>query len=119
MENTEPRYDKDFIGKWKLLGEQLEPTKFYNPEKSQFIPDTELKEIEFRPNGTTNFSNITWRDRYMIIKKREYDIYCSIGVTKSKRKWKRYLIVLLNTEKSASRPNRLFYKKEKNKGGIL
>ena len=53
----------------------------------------------------------------MIIKKGEYDIYCSIGVMKRKRK--RYLTVLLNTEKSASRPNRLFYKKEKNKGGIL
>lgn len=117
LASTEPQYDKELIGKWKLLGEQLEPTKFYNPEKSQFIPDTELKEIEFRPNGTTNFSNITWRDRYMIIKKGEYDIYCSIGVMKRKRK--RYLTVLLNTEKSASRPIRLFYKKEKNKGGIL
>lgn len=111
LASTESQYDKELIGKWKLLGEQLEPTKFYNPEKSQFIPDTELKEIEFRPNGTTNFSNITWRDRYMIIKKGEYDIYCSIGIWKNKRK--KYLIVLLNTEKSASRPNRLFYKKEK------
>ena len=47
----------------------------------------------------------------MIIKEGEYDIYCSIGIWKNKRK--KYLTILLNTEKSASRSIRLFYTKEK------
>lgn len=111
-ETTKDSYPEKFIGKWKLEGEITEIPAMFNPKRKHYMPDTELKILEIKEDGTTNYENITWKERYLIVKYEDVVIYNTLHINKVGRK--KYLEVLIQDRKeSAARPYTYYYKKIK------
>ena len=111
-DNIKNIYPKKFIGTWTLQGEITELPKYFNPLKKHFYPDTKYEILELNKDGSTNFNNITWKEKYIII--REYNItnYSALH-TPRKKLLNTYMTVLINQKESNARPYEYYYKKIK------
>lgn len=105
-------YPKEFIGTWSLQGEITELPRNFNPLKKHYYPDTEYVTLELKEDGSTNFNNITWKDKYLIIKENDIVYYSYLHKPK-KKFFKTYMTVLINQKESNSRPYEYYYKKIK------
>jgi len=61
-------YPKEYIGKWQLVGEIIEPPYLFNPKKKHYDLGIKYNSIELYHDGSTNLENVTWKDRYLIFK---------------------------------------------------
>ena len=105
-------YPKEFIGTWSLQGEITELPRNFNPLKKHYYPDTKYVTLELKEDGSTNFNNITWKDKYLIIKENDIVYYSYLHKPK-KKFFKTYMTVLINQKESNSRPYEYYYKKIK------
>ena len=105
-------YPKEFIGTWSLQGEITELPRNFNPLKKHYYPDTKYVTLELKEDGSTNFNNITWKDKYLIIKEKDIEYYSYLHKPK-KKFFKTYMTVLINQKESNSRPYEYYYKKIK------
>ena len=103
-------YPKEYIGAWELQGEVTELSRNFNPLKKHYYPETKYQVLELNPNGSTNFDNITWKDKYLIIKDDNITYYSYLHKPK-KKLFKTYMTVLINQKESNSRPYEYYYKK--------
>ena len=110
-QTTKDSYPEKFIGKWKLEGEITEIPIMFNPKRKHYMPDTELKILELKADGTTNYKNITWKEKFLIVKEDDTIIYNLLIQTKHGRK--QYLEIGINGKETSSRPYRYYYKKIK------
>lgn len=106
------KYPKEFIGKWKLQGEITELPKNFNPRKKHFYPDTKYEILELNQDGSTNYENITWKDKYLIIKDKN-ETYYSYLQKPTRSFLTTYMEVLINQKETNSRPYNYYYKKIK------
>lgn len=105
-------YPKEFIGKWVLQGEITELPSQFNPRKKHYYPDTKYEILELNKDGTTNYVNIKWKDKYLIITEENITYYSYLH--KPQRKLlTTYMTVLINRKESNSRPYSYYYKKIK------
>lgn len=102
----------DFIGKWKLMGEIIEPPYLFNPKKIHTKIDSKYEFIELYKDGSTNFENISWKDRYLIMKE-DNVIFYSYLYKPYKKAFSTYMNILINSKESNSRPYEYYYKKIK------
>lgn len=109
--NTHP---KKYVGKWKLVGEIIEPPYLFSPKDKHYKPKTKYETIDLKKDGTTNFKNITWKDKYLIEEINNTTYYHYIGGIR-KKGLATYLDILINTENTSSnaRPYQYYYKKIK------
>ena len=105
-------HPQEFIGTWILQGEITELPRNFNPRKKHFYPDTKLEVLELNKDGSTNFENITWKDRYLIIKDNN-ETYYSYLHKPEKKLFKTYMEVLINQKETNARPYHYYYKKIK------
>ena len=105
-------YPKEFIGTWSLQGEITELPRNFNPLKKHYYPNTEYVTLKLKEDGSTNFKNITWKDKYLIIKENDIEYYSYLHKPK-KKFFKTYMTVLINQKESNSRPYEYYYKKIK------
>lgn len=105
-------YPREFIGKWVLQGEITELPSQFNPRKKHYYPDTKYEILELNKDGTTNYVNIKWKDKYLIITEGNITYYSYLH--KPQRKLlTTYMTVLINRKESNSRPYSYYYKKIK------
>ncbi len=104
------RPNKEFIGKWKLIGEITEPIKYFNPNEEHYIPNTKYDYIEIYKNTKTNYEELTCIDNYLIHKTSNNKKFFS---HLSKTKYDDIITILMNTEESNSRPYEYYYRKVK------
>ena len=107
--NLKNVYPTEFVGKWKLRGEIIEPIKYFNPRKKHHISNTHLSTIILNSNGSTNIKNITWKENYLIVNNQGVIIYNKMYI--EKKLFRKYLFLLVNKKESNSRPYLYFYKK--------
>ena len=103
-------HPKEFIGTWELQGEITELPSMFNPIKKHYYPDTKYEVLELHEDGTTNFNNIIWKDKYLIITENKITYYSYLHKPK-KKYFKTYMNVLINQKESNSRPYEYYYKK--------
>ena len=103
-------HPKEFIGTWQLQGEITELPSMFNPIKKHYYPDTKYEVLELHEDGTTNFNNIIWKDKYLIITENKITYYSYLHKPK-KKYFKTYMNVLINQKESNSRPYEYYYKK--------
>lgn len=102
-------YPREFIGKWVLQGEITELPSQFNPRKKHYYPDTKYEILELNKDGTTNYVNIKWKDKYLIITEGNITYYSYLH--KPQRKLlTTYMTVLINRKESNSRPYSYYYK---------
>ena len=82
----------------------------FNPIKKHYYPDTKYEILELHEDGTTNFNNIIWKDKYLIITENKITYYSYLHKPK-KKYFKTYMNVLINQKESNSRPYEYYYKK--------
>lgn len=104
------RPNKEFIGKWQLIGEITEPIKYFNPNEEHYIPNTKYDYIEIYKNTKTNYEELTCIDNYLIHKTSNNKKFFSHV---SKTKYNDIITILMNTEESNSRPYEYYYRKVK------
>lgn len=68
--------NKCLYGTWKI--KEILPNIDFNPDRQKSIPDTKYTYIKFENNGKTNYENITWNDKYLLIKHNDEAIECLI-----------------------------------------
>ena len=105
-------HPKEFIGTWALQGEITELPRNFNPRKKHFYPNTKYEILELNKDGSTNFENITWKDKYLIIKDNNETYYSYLHKPK-KHLLKTYMEVLINQKETNARPYHYYYKKIK------
>ena len=110
--NIKNIYPKEFIGTWSLQGEVNELPKMFNPLKRHYYPDTKYEILELNKDGSTNFDNITWKEKYLIIREDNITYYSALH-TPRKKLLNTYMTVLINQKESNSRPYEYYYKKIK------
>lgn len=66
----------DIIGTWKIR--EILPNILFNPKKQKSIPDTKFEKIVFMENGKTNYDNLTYNDKYLVIDREGNKIYSLI-----------------------------------------
>ena len=79
-------------------------------QAAQQMPDTKYEVLELHEDGTTNFNNIIWKDKYLIITENKITYYSYLHKPK-KKYFKTYMNVLINQKESNSRPYEYYYKK--------
>jgi len=107
--NNQPQ---KWIGTWCLQGEITKLPKMVKYKRKHYIPDTKYKILELHEDGTTNFKNITWKDKYLIVQEENQEYYYYLLTTK-KKLLNTYMEVLINQKASNSRPYNYYYKKGK------
>ena len=110
--NIKNIYPKEFIGTWSLQGEVNELPKMFNPLKRHYYPDTKYEILELNKDGSTNFDNITWKEKYLIIREDNITYYSTLH-TPRKKLLNTYMTVLINQKESNARPYEYYYKKIK------
>ena len=103
-------HEDKYVGTWYLQGEIIEPSRFVKYDEEHFIPDTKYKTLELHKDGTTNFSNITWKENYLIIEEDNTKFINYIYEPKEYNN-ETYMEILLNQKESNSRPYNYYYKK--------
>ena len=103
---------KEFIGKWQLMGEIIEPPYLFNPKKVHTKTDSKYEYIELYKDGSTNFENISWKDYYLVMKE-DNIIFYSYLHKPYKKGFSTYMNILINSKESNSRPSEYYYKKIK------
>ena len=73
--NTHP---KEFVGKWQLMGEIVEPPYLFNPKKVHTKTGSKYDYIELYEDGSTNFENISWKDHYVVMKEDNVTFYSDL-----------------------------------------
>lgn len=106
-------HPEEFIGTWYLQGEIIELPNQVNYQEEHYLPDTKYQKLELHKDGSTNFENITWKDKYLIIKEADFEYY-SILQTPKQVKDETYMEILMNQKATNSRPYLYYYKKGKN-----
>lgn len=109
IENIHPQ---EFIGKWILQGEITELPRNFNPRKKHYYPDTKYETLILNKDGSTNFENITWKDKYLIITEDNITYYSYLHKPKTKL-FTTYMEVLINQKETNARPYHYYYKKIK------
>lgn len=103
---------KEFIGKWQLMGEIIEPAYLFNPKKTHTKTGSKYEYIELYKDGSTNFENISWRDHYLVMQE-DNIIFYSYLYKPYKKGFSTYMNILINSKESNSRPYKYYYKKIK------
>lgn len=65
----------------------------FNPNKQKSTPNTKYDILEIKEQGKTNYDNIAWSDRYLIIKTQDKTTYNSMYVDEINGK--KYLEILM------------------------
>lgn len=105
-------HPKEFIGTWILQGEIIELPNKIKYKDEHYLPQTIYKKIILKKDGSTNFKNITWNDKYLVIKENNHEYY-SILKKPKKKLFNTYMEVLINQKETNSRPYLYYYKKGK------
>lgn len=105
-------HPKKWIGTWYLQGEITELPKMVKYKRKHYLPDTKYKKLELQEDGTTNFKNITWKDKYLIIHEKDQEYYHILSEP-TKKLLNTYMEVLINQKESNARPYIYYYKKGK------
>lgn len=66
----------DILGTWKI--KEILSNIPFNPKKQKSIPDTKFEKIVFMENGKTNYDNLTYNDKYLVIDREGNKIYSLI-----------------------------------------
>ena len=71
LDHYQPKYEIDerLVGKYKIK-EILPSFNMFNPNKQKSIPDTRFEILELKSDGTTNFDNIKWNKKELMM---DYD----------------------------------------------
>ena len=104
--------DNSLIGTYQIR-EILPNIKYmFNPNKQKSMLDTKYKVLELKEDGTTNFDNIHWNKKELILKYEEKEIPCPIH--KSTFEGKEYIDILMNESHEfykSQRPMEYLYEK--------
>ena len=100
--------NKEFVGKWQLVGEITEPPKYFNPNEEHYIPTIKYDYIEIYKNTKTNYKELACIDNYLIHTTKDNKKFFSHI---SKTKYNNIITILMNTEESNSRPYEYYYRK--------
>ena len=107
--------DKELVGKYTIREILPDIQYMFNPKKQKSMLDTNFKELILKEDGTTNFDNITWNKRGLVM---EYDnrlIPLPIHKLKYDYKDAVYIEILMNESfeyYKSQRPMCYLYKKE-------
>lgn len=105
-------YPKEYIGKWQLVGEIIEPPYLFNPKKKHYDLGIKYNYIELYRDGSTNLENVTWKDRYLIIQEDGITFY-SYLYQPYRKGLTTYMDILVNHKETNARPYQYYYKKIK------
>lgn len=105
-------HPKEFIGKWQLMGQIIEPPYLFNPKKVHTKTGSKYDYIELYKDGSTNFENISWKDHYLVMKEDNITFYSYLHKP-YKKGFTTYMNILINSKESNSRPYEYYYKKIK------
>jgi len=90
----ETELDNSLIGTYKIR-EILPNTKYmFNPNKQKSILDTKFKTLELKENGKTNYEDISWNKKELLLKYDNREIPLPFHIAKVEGK--EYLLVLMN-----------------------
>lgn len=110
--NITKELDDSLIGTYQIR-EILPNTKYmFNPKKQKSMLDTKYKVLELKEDGTTNFDNIHWNKKELIIEYEGKEIPCPIH--KATFEEKEYIDILMNESNEfykSQRPMEYLYEK--------
>lgn len=86
--------DKRLVGTYKIKDILYDDKYMFNENKQKSSLDTKYKELELNSDGTTNFENITWNNKELIIKHDSIIIPMPIYVIRRDDNY--YLQILMN-----------------------
>ena len=59
-------------------------TNYIDEMKKHYYPDTKYEILELNKDGSTNFNNITWKEKYLIIKEDNITYYSTLHTPRKK-----------------------------------
>lgn len=105
-------HPEEYIGKWELVGEIIEPPYLFNPKKKHYNLGIKYNYLELYSDGSTNLENVTWKDSYLIFKEDGVTFYSYLH--KPYRKGlTTYMDILISHKETNARPYKYYYKKIK------
>ena len=84
--------DKELVGTYKII-EILQNLKYiYNKNKQKSMLDIKYKELTLKEDGTTNYEDITWNKKHLLLK------YDNKVIPLAIHKKENYIVVLMNED---------------------